>query len=1101
MVYGVGRIEGKLVDSYRSPGNVSRQDRIYIACSGETSSFISCHVNGRTVDVGNSTVFSPYLGTTSQSFAFSDSTTKYYRRTSVAVIRGSLLEREPAVGYPGIWTQENKMTSGSFLQPSFNDEVFFVVKGFLVQKYLGDGTPDGSPVWDNSPPWCILDFLLNRASSPMEASQIDFAFFYAAAQVCTANNYEMNLVLVEQKKDTDILELMLTTCRGYMTYSAGKAQLNINTIWSHPELGDSTPAHYFDDASSSKTNDNIVEDSFSYYQNSVNDTPNRIIVKYIDQEIRENIALIVGALPTGDTTIPYGDLQGSFDSSGTIYISDEAITYTGNTGSSLTGCSARSKMYSSGYPMFQGTQTFPEMTAIYDDYDEQDRRVRVIEKKIDGSAVPTYKQAYDIAEWFGRESVEGNLYASLRGMVDSLSLTVGDVVAVTHDLPGWVDEEFRIITASESEDEEINYTLKLYNNAFYVGNESLPSVSLATTLQNPFGEQDPPTGLSLSSGTTHLLQGSDGSIISRIYVSWTAPADNYYRLGYFVEYKKSADSVWIRIPLIPEGDVSAYVVPVEDGVEYDVRVGATAINDITSDWASDSHAVVGKTAVPSDVTGLTAVTRDRGIFLSWNAISDADRGEYEIRYGASWAAGTLVDQVKATTYLHEMAVAGSYTYYVKAIDTSGNYSTNEASNGLVVSAPSQPVANYTINGGNLTLNWTASSGDYPIDRYEIRYGSTWSSGTFVDTLQARTYELKIGWSGLRSFMVRAHDAVGNESSEGGTGVTINLPGAPTITPEVIDNFALLKWSLAPGTLPIQHYEVRKGDVFSSADVLGTFGGTFATVFESAAGNYKYWVVGIDTADNYGTEASLSVYINQPPDYVLNTSWNSDFSGTKTNAFIEDGRLLVPVETAESYQDHFINNSWANPQDQIDAGYPRYIMPSEATAEYEEVFDYGTTLAATLVTANVTENSITGSVTMVVTISTSNTSSTGPWDDNVGVTQAYVTNFRWVKIMLAFTAADGDDLTYIDALNVTLDSKLKNDAGSDTITVAATGKVVTFNVPFIDVTSITVTANGTIAMIPVYDFTDIPNPTDFTAYLFNTSGTKITGDFSWTARGY
>ena len=80
-------------------------------------------------------------------------------------------------------------------------------------------------------------------------------------------------------------------------------------------------------------------------------------------------------------------------------------------------------------------------------------------------------------------------------------------------------------------------------------------------------------------------------------------------------------------------------------------------------------------------------------------------------------------------------------------------------------------------------------------------------------------------------------------------------------------------------------------------------------------------------------------------------------------------------------------------------------------------------------------------------------------------------------------------------------KLKDDSGTGTVTVANDGAAITFNKTFADIVSIQVTPNGTSAIIAIYDFTDVPNPTGFTGYLFNSGGTKITGSFSWTAKGY
>jgi hypothetical protein len=70
-----------------------------------------------------------------------------------------------------------------------------------------------------------------------------------------------------------------------------------------------------------------------------------------------------------------------------------------------------------------------------------------------------------------------------------------------------------------------------------------------------------------------------------------------------------------------------------------------------------------------------------------------------------------------------------------------------------------------------------------------------------------------------------------------------------------------------------------------------------------------------------------------------------------------------------------------------------------------------------------------------------------------------------------------------------------------------GTTVNFTVPFIDVESISVTPSvpspppsPLSPIIAIYDFVDVPNPTSFKVLLFDTSGNRVTGPFSWSARG-
>lgn len=88
------------------------------------------------------------------------------------------------------------------------------------------------------------------------------------------------------------------------------------------------------------------------------------------------------------------------------------------------------------------------------------------------------------------------------------------------------------------------------------------------------------------------------------------------------------------------------------------------------------------------------------------------------------------------------------------------------------------------------------------------------------------------------------------------------------------------------------------------------------------------------------------------------------------------------------------------------------------------------------------------------------------------------------------------------INVRLSVQEKNDAGNDTVTVAGDGKFVTWNKTFVDVRSITVTAehNASYPVIAVYEF-GTEDDGGHTVRLFRQdTGAAVTGNFSWAVRG-
>lgn len=143
-------------------------------------------------------------------------------------------------------------------------------------------------------------------------------------------------------------------------------------------------------------------------------------------------------------------------------------------------------------------------------------------------------------------------------------------------------------------------------------------------------------------------------------------------------------------------------------------------------------------------------------------------------------------------------------------------------------------------------------------------------------------------------------------------------------------------------------------------------------------------------------------------------------------------------------------------------------------------------------------------TFTVTAPTATTSgnvSWVKWTSYANSTSVFGTQFRYFRVRYDFASTGGDDVLVLNSLNVRLDSKIRSDAGTGTANSGDVGgTTVTFNVAFVDVQSISVTPATTGAVIAVYDFVDAPNPTSFKVLLFNTSGTRVSGDFSWSARG-
>jgi predicted phage tail protein len=440
-------------------------------------------------------------------------------------------------------------------------------------------------------------------------------------------------------------------------------------------------------------------------------------------------------------------------------------------------------------------------------------------------------------------------------------------------------------------------------------------------------------------------------------------------------------------------------------------IGPTGKQSAT--YAEATITALGKTAPPANVVNLaSSIDKDIGVTLTWDKVADLDLDVYEIRQGTNWDTATVIGQVKATVYTLGYIPTGGQTYLVKALDTTGNYSTTAAA---------------------IT-------------------------------------------------------------------VSLSAPTAVSLTQEVIDNNVLLRWTASSASLTIRHYLVRRGSTWAGATEIGTVAGLFSAIFETVAGTFTYWVAAVDLAGNVGTPTPVSALVSQPPDYQLKLNQNSTFSGTKSNMAAMDGAYLAPADTSETWQSHFTSRGWTTPQDQINAGFPVYAMPAPTSGYYEEIIDYGSVLASTKIGVTLSYVTSAGTVTVTPTISVRKLT-TDPWTNYAGLSSVFATDFRYVKVRFDFAGSGNDDFITITGMNVRMDVKLKNDAGTGTaVSTDSGGTPVNFNVSFIDIESITVTPSGTAARIAVYDFVDVPNPTSFKVLLFDTAGNRVSGGFSWSAKG-
>jgi predicted phage tail protein len=305
--------------------------------------------------------------------------------------------------------------------------------------------------------------------------------------------------------------------------------------------------------------------------------------------------------------------------------------------------------------------------------------------------------------------------------VDSSALTTVPLAGASWLLKkGTVEpRQWRVISISEDEPNIYQVTAMLYDPNKYDSIETGLNFAEADFTAFPSGPLAAPTGLAIS----EFLKQTGSAILECATFSWVRPDDARAEL-FEMQYQEDGKDWQATTPNLT-GVTSVDIINIVPGT-YNFRVRTQDSSGIfRSEWATlASQTLQGKNKAPEDVTGFTASVEKFGVLLSWNKVSDIDIDYYEIRVGASWAAGTPIAKVKATTFKYEDATTGAYTFWIKALDTQtpANESATAASTSVTVSAQAAPsVVATAVNGGiQLTISGVTSRGfkAYEIQRRE-----------------------------------------------------------------------------------------------------------------------------------------------------------------------------------------------------------------------------------------------------------------------------------------------------------------------------------------------------------------------------------------------
>jgi predicted phage tail protein len=236
-------------------------------------------------------------------------------------------------------------------------------------------------------------------------------------------------------------------------------------------------------------------------------------------------------------------------------------------------------------------------------------------------------------------------------------------------------------------------------------------------------------------------------------ITWTTPrgsyTPDYYELRHGASFASgtSVGRVYgnsFNVPVMWSGTRTFWVA----GVDPAGNTGAAGSRNVT----------ITAAAAPT----VAATFYGRSCTLSWNPVNGTLRSVfYEIRYGASWAAGTKIAKISAdgTGYSTDANWAGARTFWVAAVDANGNYGAAGSVATSIDRAPA-PTLSVTFSGRDAQISWQAVKGTLEVAYYEVRRGSTFATATVQGRVNATYFTTRANWVGTQKFWVAAVDVNG-----------------------------------------------------------------------------------------------------------------------------------------------------------------------------------------------------------------------------------------------------------------------------------------------------------------------------------------------------
>ncbi len=605
----------------------------------------------------------------------------------------------------GVKVKTYKVMNGAAEVPY--DDYYWDPAGGVFKLFAGDVplTWDGvsyTTAYSANPAWCFYDLLTSKRYGLGEfisTTNIDLASTIEMAKYCDERlakgdntfekRFEFAVVLDSAHAAIDVIIQLCATFRAWAFYSQGTVRLKIDK----PE----SPVQLFGMG-------NIIENSFQQSWKSMKDIPNVIEVQFLDanKNYEQEVVAVTDESSLADNPTRMKSLR-VFTTSISRALREGRYAlnigrYVHRSISFKASCDA---VACQAGDIISVAHELPEWGAGSGRVVSASNIDIVADKEVTIAAGTTYKLRCRMSD----DTVEERTVINLPGVHTIITIaTAWTKVPAATDL--WVlgtvnnvKKDFRIITIKREGNSEVAIECAEYSDLVY--DDSAP-LDPSNNYEDPNADIPDVENLLL---TERVAKLPDGTIQNVIDIWWEKPESTGYifrDFRYAKLYLSTNGGGSFELIGQTAGNHWTIETGIIEGITYTVAAVSLTNSGTEKEIATAPRAsltVTGKNDPPSDVATFLAYQRQDQIVFGWPPLTDADLDSYEIRRGVTWASGTVVGSGIKGQYFEANITAPSedQSYWIKAVDTSGNYSENATEAVLTVDS---------IPFSNIVMEWT-----------------------------------------------------------------------------------------------------------------------------------------------------------------------------------------------------------------------------------------------------------------------------------------------------------------------------------------------------------------------------------------------------------